>query len=373
MTGPARLAIVVNSSCDGVLAPRAKTFASRLGSDFVTEVLWRESIRPLAFLSFLARLRRFRPDVVYLVDLGYPAVLASLLYVGMTSSALVIETGDPLAELFWSTGRVGRIGRLALRQYERSVLLRADRVVVRGSGLQQYLATLGVTRIDVVPDGVDTTQFHPMQVDDLRRELDLEGLVSVGVMGTLNWSTRLQWGYGGELIEALARLKHLPVCGLVVGDGPGRRILAEKCAELNVSGRVRFVGRISQEALPRYINAMDICLSTQTNDWVGRSRTTAKLPLFLACGRFVLASRVGEAARVLPEEMLVDYSEGFDASYPARLAERIQRLVSEPMVLGLRGQARRIAISEFDYEMLVLRVAKVLREVLERRAMITSA
>jgi hypothetical protein len=56
---------------------------------------------------------------------------------------------------------------------------------------------------------------------------------------------------------------------------------------------------------------MDICLSTQTNDVVGWVRTTGKLPLYLAAGRYVLASRVGEAARVLPEEMLVD---GMDPS-----------------------------------------------------------
>jgi glycosyltransferase involved in cell wall biosynthesis len=113
---------------------------------------------------------------------------------------------------------------------------------------------------------------------------------------------------------------------------------------------------------------MDICLSTQTNDPVGRARTTAKLPLFLACGRFVLASRVGEAARVLPEEMLVEYREGYDSSYPERLAQRIARLVSEPHLLRLGDQGRQIATAEFDYGVLVPRVAALLRAALNRRS-----
>jgi len=305
---------------------------------------------------------------VYLVDLGYPAVVASLMYQQASSCALVIETGDPLAELLWASGRVGKIGRLAIRRYEQLVLRRADGVVVRGSGLKEYVAGLGVTRVDTVPDGVDTVLFHPMDVAELRQALDLGDCVSIGVMGSLNWSERLQWGYGSELVQALGLLKEFPVRGVVVGDGLGRAKLERQAAELGVRERIRFVGHIPHVSLPAYINAMDICLSTQTNDSVGRSRTTAKLPLFLSCGRFVLASKVGEAARLLPDVMLVDYHEGFDADYPTRLARRIEQLVREPQLLGLGEQNRRIAQSQFDYGCLTPRLATLLQAVLDRRA-----
>lgn len=367
MTEKPRVAILVNSSRTGVLAPRAVAFSHGLTPDFRVEVLWRDSARLPAILSFLGKLRQFRPDLLYAIDLGYPVLLACILYRAITSCALVIETGDPLAELLWAAGRVGRLGRSAIRKYEQAALTRADHVVVRGSGLREYLIGLGVTRVAVVPDGVDTRVFHPMEVADLRRALGMEGSVSIGVMGTLNWSKRLQWGYGCELIEALVLLKELPVCGVVLGDGPGRNVLERKAVEGGVGDRIRFLGRISQESLPSYINAIDICLSTQTNDWIGRARTTAKLPLFLACGRFVLASRVGEAARVLPDEMLVDYGEGFDPSYPERLAERIGHLVRQPQLLRLREHSRRIAESEFNYSFLVPKVAEVLRSVVRRR------
>jgi hypothetical protein len=66
--------------------------------------------------------------------------------------------------------------------------------------------------------------------------------------------------------------------------------------------------------------------------------------------------------------MLVEYPEGFDPTYPERLAERIVRLVSEPHLLRLAEQSRQIAESEFDYNVLVPRVAELLRSVLIRRA-----
>ncbi len=362
-----RVAILANSAPNGALAPRARAFARGLASEFAVEVLWRRSARSRSILQFLKDLRRVHPDVLYVLDLGYPVVLSASLYQAIRRCPLVIDTGDALAELFWTTGRVGRMGRHAVRAYEAVVLRSAHDVVVRGSGLKEYLTQLGISQVDVVPDGVDTSLFHPMEVVALRKALGVAEYLTIGVLSSLNWSTRLHWGPGCELIEVLALLKNLPVCGLVVGDGPGLDILERQASNRGVRDRIRFLGHVMYDALPPYVNAMDICLSTQTNDWVGRGRTTGKLPLFLACGRFVLASRVGEAARILPEEMLVDYSEGFDPTYPERLAQRIERLVNEPQLLLLGEQSRRIAESQFDYNLLVPRVAELLRRVLNRR------
>lgn len=363
-----RVAFVVNSPPSGVLGPRIAAFARGMAGEFRTEVLWRQTSRGRAVFAFLAGLRRFRPDLLYLVDLGYSATLASLAFHMSASCAMVIETGDPLAELLWAGGRVGQFGRFCIRRYERAVLRRANRVVVRGSGLKEYLVRLGVMEAVTLPDGVDTELFRPLEVGDLRRDLRLNDRLVIGVMGSLNWSKRLQWGYGWELVEVLAALRELPVHGLVVGDGPGRTMLEREAARRGVTERITFVGHIRHTLLPPYINAMDVCLSTQTNDCVGRSRTTAKLPLFMACGRFVLASRVGEAANVLPNEMLLEYQEGFDAGYPGRLAQRIEQLVRTPAILRLGEDNRRIAESEFGYNHLLARLVLVLKDVLTHRS-----
>lgn len=364
-----QVAILVNTTPGGVLAPRARALVRGLAPEFPARVIWRSTPRFLAVATFLKELRKIRPDLLYLMDLGYPLVAASLLYRAASPCALVVETGDPLAEMLWSTGRVGRLGRLGVAKYEKAVLKIADRVVVRGAGLKEYLEHLavpGIETVETIPDGVDLEHFHPMEIGSLRERLGIEGKISIGVMGTLNWSGRLRWGYGSELIEVLGLLRELPVCGLVLGDGPGRAFLERRAVEQGLSDRITFLGHIPHDSLPPYINAMDICLSTQTNDWVGRARTTAKLPLFLACGRFVLASRVGEAARVLPDEMLVDYRDGFDPGYSERLARRIQRVVNEPQLLRLGSRSRGIAESEFDYNILVPRLAGVLRSALNR-------
>jgi hypothetical protein len=93
-------------------------------------------------------------------------------------------------------------------------------------------------------------------------------------------------------------------------------------------------------------------------------RTTGKLPLYMACGKYVLASSVGEATRVLPKEMLVSYDGARDDGYPARLAERVRALVTHPDRLDAGLANVDVARREFDYDVLARRVDRVMQDVI---------
>src|SRR5205085_6962618 len=148
-----------------------------------------------------------------------------------------------------------------------------------------------------------------------------------GLVGSSVWVPARQTCYGWELVELVRLLKdRLPVRGLLIGDGSGIDVLRKRCAEYGIADRVEFAGRVPYAELPGWLRRGDVWLSTQTNDMIGNVRTTGKLPLYLAAGRFVLASRVGEAARVLPPDMQVEFRGDADADYPNRLADRLIRL-----------------------------------------------
>src|SRR5262249_17970549 len=95
-------------------------------------------------------------------------------------------------------------------------------------------------------------------------------------------------------------------------------------------------------------------------DVVGQVRTTGKLPLYLATGRYVLASRVGEAALVLPASMLVDYKNVKDPEYPHRLARKIRERCSNISLRRASDRNRNLAIEHFDYAVLGSRLSVVL-------------
>jgi glycosyltransferase involved in cell wall biosynthesis len=313
------------------------------------------------FAAFAAELKRFWPRVCYVFDMALAGVGGGLAAKALTRSRLVIDTGDAITALAVALGR-GPLGRLATACLERTSLAVADHVVVRGTYHREWLARRGVTAT-VIQDGVETDLFMPQDVGALRRELGLADVLTVGLVGVVNWNSRDQSCYGWDLVESLRLLKGQPVVGVLIGDGSGVPHLQERCRRYGIDDHMRFLGRIPYERLPPYLNLMDVCLSTQTDDLIGRVRTTGKLPLYLACGRYVLASRVGEAALVLEDAMLVDYHGAVDPEYPGRLAERLAGLVQDRQRLECGRANVAIARTQFDYALLAERLRGVLRTV----------
>jgi glycosyltransferase involved in cell wall biosynthesis len=354
---------LVNGEPGSAMGVRARSFAERLESDFRIRIAYRSSKKLHSTLRFFWLLLRLRPALCYVLDLGFSGVLAAALFRILSRCRMVVDTGDAIYELSRSTGSRGRLGLGLTRMLEWIGLSASHRLVVRSHPHQQLLRSRGIAA-DVIPDGVDTKQFCPRREDELRRRYNLQGVTVVGVLGSLIWNPRQQMCYGWELIELIDTLRDQPVKGLVIGDGSGLKELKEQCAARGIADRITFVGRVPYNNLPQFINLMDICLSTQTNNTAGQVRTTGKLPLYLACGRFVLASQVGEAARVLPPEMLIAYNGVKDTEYPGKLASRIQCLLKDPRRFEQPETSVLIAQTYFDYNILAAQLRNTLSELL---------
>jgi glycosyltransferase involved in cell wall biosynthesis len=355
------VALVVNGDPAGAMGRRAQAFALRLESRFDVSVLYRSPRKMRSLLALAAELLRRRPDVCYVLDMAYSGVGAGVVYRFLCGGKLVIDTGDAITELARSMGR-GRLGVALTRLLEAVALRAADRIVVRGTAHREWLAERGFDAV-VIPDGVETDLFAPRQESDLRSRLGLGNALAVGIVGSCVWSERLQICYGWDLVEAVRLLPDVPVKGVLIGDGSGVPVLRERCRRYGIEDRVLFLGRLPYEELPRYLSAIDVCLSTQTDDVAGRVRTTGKLPLYLAAGRYVLASRVGEAARVLRDDMLLDHHGPVDPDYPARLAGRLRQLATDRELLAHGLENVRLARERFDYDELAPRLAGLLDDV----------
>jgi glycosyltransferase involved in cell wall biosynthesis len=321
------VAFVVTGGLASAMAERARSFTSRLADDFDPRLVCAGGRRASAAGRMLRDLFAVRPDVCYVLDIAAAGVGAAGAYRTATGTPMVIDTGDAVVELGRVLGR-GRLGMLATRGLEAFAMRAAARVVVRGSHHQELLAHRGV-RAEFIPDGVAVDQFAPA-TDDAPQPPDPDRPLTIGLVGSCVWTPVRRTCYGWELVELVRllrdRLPNRPVRGVVIGDGSGIEVLRRRCEEYGIADRVEFAGRVPYTELAGWLRRFDVCLSTQTNDVIGNVRTTGKLPLYLAAGRFVLASRVGEAARVLPPEMLVEFHGESDPDYPARLADRLIEL-----------------------------------------------
>ena len=299
---------------------------------------------------------------VYLVDVGMSTASATLLARAL-GRRVVIDTGDLSYALARSAGGRSAFGLATVALGERVTLRLADHVVVRGHA---HLEHLGRRSASVVPD-VAPEEARPVAGDAARARLRIPPhAFVVGLVGSLVWAPRLGRCYGWDLVEALVNTNP-DVHAVIVGDGDGRAWLERRANELGVADRCHFVGRVPPERVAEWIGAMDAATSTQTNDAVGAVRTTGKLPLYLACGCPVLASHVGEAARLLgPLGWTIPYRGTVDHEYPNRLARAVEDWAADPTRQNERREAaRRVAAEAFDLVEMRARLAAVLDTVSE--------
>ena len=173
--------------------------------------------------------------------------------------------------------------------------------------------------------------------------------------------------YGWDLIQAMGHLRDFPVRSVIIGDGNGMAWLQEQASRFGVADRIIFTGRIPYAQVPIHLRVMDVALSTQTNNLPGQVRTTGKLPEYMATGRYILASRVGDAEILLPGPMLVDYHGEVDPDYPARIANRIRHLATHPDDLKIREKLPLIAEQNCSYAVLAKRFEAVILAATNRR------
>lgn len=358
-----RISLLVNAGPQSIEAVRARGL-TRLHPPDQTQFLFREGGRWASFRRWHQQLADFQPDVLYVLNTALPGVPVACRWSRRRGIPFILDTGDAIVEMARRSG-IGAGWRIPILKWlEGSGLRRAHTVVVRGTRHREHLQQLGVRRVELIRDGfAEQTSVRNDTVDALRTQLGLAGRFVVGVMGSLVFSPRLGICYGWDLVEALPHLTDLPVTTMVIGDGNGQAWLQSRAKELGVERRIVFTGRIPYAEVPTYLRVMDVALSTQTNNLPGQVRTTGKLPEYMAAERFIIASRVGEAALVLPGGMLLDYDGEVDRQYPQRLAARIRDLYAHPGDLKARHQLPAIARELCSYDVLAARFQSVISAV----------
>ncbi len=326
--------------------------------------MYREGSRRYDFARFARTSLTSVCDSIYVMELAVVTVAAAA--VGSRGRPVVLDTGDAPFD-FLTLVEAGRSRVLSAKALEATAYGISDEIIVRGQYHEVALRQRHLKRVRVVPDGVDLGIFIPTEDRELRRRLGLEGAFTVGIQGHFTWYTPVGGGLGSELIQAIALLRNLPVHAVVIGDGVGISHLRLLAAKLGVADRLHVIGRVPYRELPRYLGLCDVCLLTQTNDPSSWVRTTGKLPGYLATGRYILASRVGTAADILPEEMLIDYQGHWDEEYPAKLADRLDEVYRDPE-RAAKGLELRSLATKFDYDSVAHMAAEAVRDaVAEKR------
>jgi glycosyltransferase involved in cell wall biosynthesis len=212
----------------------------------------------------------------------------------------VVEVNSPMAH----ENRKFNTGKLHLpvlpEWIERLNLRMASAVVVVSEVLRDYFVRQGIpeSKISVVPNGVDPEVFSPeIPSTGVREKYNLQGKVVIGFVGSFHYWHGVD-NLLGFMAEVLRGYDHVRF--LLVGTGPLHQELESAVRDQGYSDRVSLTGYVPHEKVPEYISAMDIVLAPYpAMDFFYFS--PLKLFEYMACGKPVVASRLGQIAELIKD------------------------------------------------------------------------
>jgi glycosyltransferase involved in cell wall biosynthesis len=297
------------------------------GHEIELAVLDRRAGGKARFLELRRRVRRAaRPDVVW----AHFLVPAGLFASAVDAPLVVTAHGRDVRNI----GELPGVARLTRRVVQRASTVIAVSEYLRHELEERVPEARGKT--EVVDSGVDLDRFR-----DVAAAAQLESPAFVHV-GSLNERKNVI-----RLADAFASLGRGSLT--FVGDGPLRGALAGRAG-------VRVVGRVPHDDVPAWLSAADVVCGPALIEPFGQALLEG-----MACGRSVVATRVGGPPEFVPDDagVLVD---PLDTGELARALETAAALPSP-------NDAARRAAAVHDVRRQAERVEEILlRAVRDRRA-----
>lgn len=245
--------------------------------------------------------------------------------------------------------------RLA-RRLEQTALTHAPHITTISQALRADLITRGIApeRITVIPNGVDTAVFQPMEPDaELVARYGLAGHTVFGFIGSFYFYEGLD-----DLIRAALRVidERPNVRLLLVGDGEAMRDLRALVPDA-LRDCFIFTGNIAHDEVKRYYSVMDAVVYPRRRSRLTELTTPLKPLEAMAMSRPVVASNVGGLRELIEGDSAARFYEPGDVE---ALATCLRELAAQPALGQAMGRrARRFVVRERSWVTIVARYADV--------------
>jgi len=263
------------------------------------------------------------------------------------------------------TSSAGSLRYRASRGLETWVFRRADAITTICEGLRKDILVRGIApeRVTVIPNAVDAAAFDgtPGRNDALAGELALGPGPVLGFIGSF---------YGYEGIDVLLRAMpailatHPEARMLLVGGGPAEEALRRLAADLGMSSRVHFVGRVPHARVQQYYAQIDLLVYARHSIRLTETVTPLKPLEAMAMRRAFIASDVGGHLEVVPEALRGRLFHAGDPGDLARVASRL--LARRAEWAGDAEVGRRYVETERSWRESVARYERVYHDAIAR-------
>ena len=211
---------------------------------------------------------------------------------------------DDWEEKIWyescGTGVHSRFIGISFRVLERWLPVLADSVSCASNYLKNLSHNFGVKNeyIFDIPVGADLEKFRPdLDGNRVKQKYGIKDLL-VLYIGQLHGAQ-----YVDLFIKAanivLHNSNYRDVRFMIVGEGFLEHTLKKLTYDLGLEDKIIFTGSIPYDDIPYYIASASVCVAPFKDTEVTRCKSPLKIVEYLASGKAIVASNVGEVKRML--------------------------------------------------------------------------
>jgi glycosyltransferase involved in cell wall biosynthesis len=305
------------------------------------------------------------PDVVHVFKpTAYAGVSGIILRLLRPKLPLVLDCDDIEGKGGWAEIKgLPVIWRTLMAWQERWLTRNAHVVSVASKELESRAVDLGQKRDRVLylPNGPGEA-FQQAHVPSSQESLAVRESLCLGndpfgvYIGHITYGSEIQL-----LVKSLSIVRQLlPRFRIVIiGQGPGTPTTRQQVTDHNLEANVRFAGQLDEERTATILASADLALYPHDDSPMNRAKSPSKIAAYMAMGKPVVASAVGEAIHYLDQGRAGILVTPGDAG---AFAEAIIRLLKKPQLAAELGEAARQRISErYDWHTRIGEIERVYR------------
>lgn len=217
-----------------------------------------------------------------------------------------------------------------IRKLLRYTLNQANHAIAVCDALKIAMMELGCEsrKITVIPNGVDTNKFHPIQKLEAKVRLGLPDtrlVVSVGGLIPRKDHDGLIKGFQQFLVARGRR----DVMLAIIGEGPLRKTLEREIEILGLRDCVRLVGAVPHHELINWYSAADVsCLTSSREGWANVILES------MACGTPVVATAVWGSPEIISTDRVGLLTSRDPGDIAVALGKALERLWDRDDILA---------------------------------------
>jgi glycosyltransferase involved in cell wall biosynthesis len=233
---------------------------------------------------------------------------------------------------------------------------RANLIVVNSPGFIRHIQSRGAKRVELVPNGTDTTMFNPnVNGGAFKRLHSLEGKFVVLYAGAHGLSNDL----GIVLQAAQSLIQKKDIMFVLLGDGKDKPALLAQAAR-DCLANILFLPPIPKVEMPSALAAADACIAILKPVEMYKTTYPNKVFDYMAAGKPVILAIDGVIREVV---------ENADGGIPIRpgdpeaLSRAVLQLADDPESVHRMGfQARDYVVKNFDRSILAAKLMELMLE-----------